>query len=175
MRTKHLILITAILFSAVCGAMAQKVSPKNPTQSSQKSPEQVIKEIYTIHAQDLKSNADDRILNDKNRRYLDKYFDKNLADLIWKDLTTNRDEVGVIDFDLFYAGQDEPKITNFRVVTTQKTDKKATVNASFNNWNTKTTIVYELAQTNGGWKIADIKYGKDDSLLKYFKDAEKNQ
>jgi hypothetical protein len=46
------------------------------------------------------------ILSNKSRKLLDKYFDRNLANLIWKDLTTHRNEYGVIDFDIFYNTQD---------------------------------------------------------------------
>ena len=64
------------------------------------APETVVKELYKIHDQDLK-NSSDRILSGENRQNLDKFFDKTLADYIWKDLTTERDEIGVLDFDPF--------------------------------------------------------------------------
>jgi hypothetical protein len=195
MRDVQLILTAFILFSANC-SMAQSEtivmalqntdiiaqnaanrveSNQRATTSSQlarqtQTPGQLIKEIYVIHAQDTKAETEDRIVNNKNRRYLDEYFDKNLANLIWNDLTMHQDEIGVIDFDLFYATQD-PQITNLRIGQAQIINGKATIRVTFNNAGAKETVIYLLTQANDKWKIADIKYSNGESLLKYFKNA----
>ena len=161
MGTKQLILLTIILFSAALGAAAQ-------------TPEAVVKEVYAVHARDIKAGGEDRIINSRNRRYLDKFFEKDLADMIWEDLTTHRDEIGVIDADLFYGGQDEPRITNLRVVTVKTAGDKATVRVTFNNWGAKNVIIYQMVQTDAGWKISDIRFGAEDSLRKMFKEAKSN-
>src|SRR5436190_22536078 len=42
----------------------------------------------------------------KNRALVDKYFTKELADMIWKDAITSKGEVGAIDGDPLYNAQD---------------------------------------------------------------------
>jgi ABC-type transporter MlaC component len=160
-KKRQLILLAILLSAAALGAAAQ-------------TPEAIIKEVYAIHARDIKAGGEDRIINGKNRRYLDKFFEKNLADLIWEDLTTERDDIGVIDADLFYGGQDDPRITALRVQTTKITGKQAMVRVTFNNWGTKNVIIYQMVRTDQGWKISDIKFGAEDSLLKMFKEAKSN-
>ncbi len=136
------------------------------------TPETLLKDLYTVHGQDFK-NEKDRILNGENRTYLDKYFDKNLADLIWKDLTTQRDGVGVIDFDLFYNAQDAD-VKSFTVGKAKIAGETARVPVSFVNYTNKETVTYSLKKQNGAWKISDINYGNKDSLLAYFAEDAKN-
>ena len=139
------------------------------TNAQQTTPEALLKDLYRVHAEDFKRNTD-RIINGKSRTYLDKYFDKNLADLIWKDLTAERDGVGVIDFDLFYAAQDMD-IKNLVVGQAKITGDTAIVPVTFANYGQKEKLSYTLTQNNNGaWKISDISYGTGDTLLKYFKE-----
>jgi hypothetical protein len=141
-------------------------SDANPAQ--QTAPDALVKDLYKVHGQDFETQ-DERILDGKSRRLLDKYFDKNLANLFWKDLTTHQEEVGVIDFDPFYNAQDI-EIKNLSVGKAKIEGEKATVPVSFNNYDQKETITYLLAKENGAWKISDIKYKSGDTLLKYFKE-----
>jgi hypothetical protein len=138
--------------------------------AGEEAPDVVLSNLYEIHAKDFKSNKD-QFLDGKSRKLLDKFFDKNLANLIWKDLTTNKDEVGVIDFDPFYASQD-PNIKNVKVTAAMINGDKATDTVTFTDSGIKTTLVYRLVKENGTWKISDISYGKEDTLLKYFKEAQ---
>ena len=135
------------------------------------TPDSVVKELYKIHDQDLKGN-NDRILNGKSRKNLDKFFDKTLADFIWKDLTTHTDEVGVLDFDPFYNAQDF-QITNFTVGLPKISGGRASVVVKFNNAGRKETLSYQFVQNKKSWKIADIKYSDGSSLLGYFKEDAK--
>ena len=132
------------------------------------APDALIKDLYKTHDRD-----NGAIVQGKNRKILDKYFDKNLAGLIWKDMTTNRGEVGVIDFDIFYNTQD-PDIKNLNVGAAKINGDKATVPATFTNYNTKYSVTYSLVKENSAWKISDIGYDKGESLLKYFKEEAKN-
>ena len=134
-------------------------------QTQQWTPDTLLRDLYKVHA---RKNSD--ILSDKSRKLLDKYFDRNLANLIWKDLTTYRNEIGVIDFDIFYNTQD-PLIKNVSVGQPKINDDKAMVSVSFTNSGAKETIVYSLVRQNGAWKIFDIKYRNGDTLLKYFKEG----
>lgn len=132
------------------------------------APDAVVKELYSVHGKD-----NGKILNGKSRVLLDKYFDKNLANLIWKDLTTHRDEVGVLDFDPFYNAQDI-EIKKITVAPPKIQNDKAEVTVNFENYGNKETINYVLVKQNADWKISDIKYKDGGSLLKYFKEDQKN-
>ena len=162
MKAAQFILIAIIFLTVSYSAAAQinpaNISPKNSANAANQTaagnnqpekaqtPESVIKEIYAIHAEDIKAAAADRIVNGSDRANLDKYFDKNLADLIWNDLTMERGEddtyeIGVIDFDLFYAAQeDESPVTNLQISQTPAFGDKATVRVNFNGGGTKETI-----------------------------------
>ena len=141
-------------------------APLSGTQQS--LPEDLVKDLYKTHEKN-----DAGILSGKSRALLDKYFDKNLANLIWKDLTTHQDEIGVIDFDPFYNTQD-PLIKNLNVSPAKIVGKKATVPVNFTNAGAKETVTYQLVQQNSTWKIYDIKYRDGGSLLKYFKEYEQS-
>ncbi len=133
------------------------------------TPDGLIKDLYKVHDQDLKGDTDN-ILNGKTRKPLDKYFDKILADLMWKDLTSNSEEVGVLDFDPFYNAQDFD-IKNFSIGAPKVVGTKATVVVKFTNSGRKDTLSYQLVKRGSAWKIADIKYTDGSSLLGYFKEA----
>lgn len=129
------------------------------------TPESVLKDLYKTH--DKNNGA---IVQGKDRAILDKYFDKNLADVIWKDMTTNRDEVGVIDFDIFYNSQDA-EIKNLSIGDAKISSNGAAVDVSFDNFGKKNLISYYLTKEKSVWKISNINYGANENLLKYFKDA----
>lgn len=136
------------------------------------TPDAVLRDLYKLHDQDLKSNRD-RILNGKSRVNLDKYFDKTLANLIWKDLTTHKDEVGVLDFDPFYNAQDFD-IKKLVVGQSNINGNRATVVVTFENSGRRDRLTYSLVQQNSVWKISNITYTDGSSLLKYFKDDAEN-
>jgi len=91
---------------------------------------------------------------------LGKYFDKELADLIWK--TANSDNG--IDFDILYDAQDT-QIKNFRVgVSEIKSPSLRTVDVSFTNFGEKKEIQFLLAAYGAqGWKITEVYY--DQGML----------
>ena len=187
MKAQQFILIAIMLLTVSCGAAAQtELAPISPENSAAKAkqnveirqpPESVIKEIYAIHAADIKAQSADRIVNSESRRNLDKYFHKKLADLIWNDLTMERGEddtyeIGVIDFDLFYATQEDASpVSNLRINPARILGDKATVRAEFTGGRLKETVEYSLIRENGAWKISDIKYRSGLSLLKRFEEA----
>jgi hypothetical protein len=131
--------------------------------AQQTAPDALVKDLYKTH--DKNSGA---ILDGKSRKLLDKYFDKTLADYIWKDLTTHKDEVGVLDFDPFYNAQDI-EIKNFNVGAPKIEGDKATVPVTFQNFDRKDTLIYSLVRQNSAWKISDIKYTDGSTLVGYFK------
>ncbi len=140
---------------------------ENKAQTTDTAPDALLKDLYKTHEKD--SGA---IVQGKNRAILDKYFDKNLADLIWKDMTTNKEEVGVIDFDIFYNAQDAD-VKNLVVGTPKIDGDKASAVVTFENFKEKNTLTYSLIKEKGAWKISDIDYGQGNTLLKYFKEDSK--
>src|SRR5262245_33565359 len=126
-----LIPLLVILGSLVSHA-AQKVQPAN-------SPDSVVRELYRVH-----NNGRGHVFDRKGRRYIYKFFDQKLADLLWKELTeTPEGEVGNLDFDPLYNAQDTG-ITNFQVAKPVVEADKTTVSVSFRNLGQRTTIKFEM-------------------------------
>jgi ABC-type transporter MlaC component len=134
------------------------------------TPNAVIKELYRVHDEQIKdfdAGKNNVVQIVKSRVLLNKFFDKNLAGLIWKDTTTARDGYGVIDVDPFYDTTD-PMIKNLSIGQAKIQGAKATVPVSFTNSTRKYRVTYLMVKQNGAWKIADIKYS-GGTLLRYFK------
>jgi hypothetical protein len=134
-------------------------------QSQTTLPEVLVAELYKQH--DAKKSP---FFQTKDRALVDKYFTKPLADLIWKDATTAKNEVGAIDGDPLYNAQ-ETEIKNFSVGKGEIKGDKATVAVTFTNVGEKKTVNFELKQVGGSWKIDNILYGKGDSLMKWLTDT----
>jgi hypothetical protein len=145
-------MLCAATISAVGRASAQTES----------TPDAVIKELYRLHNQNS-----GQILGSKN--LLNKFFDKNLAALIRKDVANPK--VGVTDFDMFYDTQNTSGIKNFSIGRAKIEGAKASVPVSFTNAGERYKITYLLDKENGAWKIADMKYRNGDTMLKFFKET----
>jgi hypothetical protein len=130
--------------------MTAPINNVNSTATQQIAADVVVRNLYKIHT------PNKSILGSKSRTPLDKFFDKNLADLIWKDLTTHTGEVGVIDFDPFYNAQDFD-IKNLVVGHAKINGTKATVPVSFTNYKRKNLLTYLLVKQNGNWKMNKFK------------------
>jgi hypothetical protein len=144
-------------FSSIISAADQAVTP-----------EALVAQIYKAH--DAEKSP---FFQDQNRALVDRYFAKELADFLWKDAKESKGEVGVIDFDPLYNAQDT-EIKNFVVNKAKVDGGKATVVASFMNFDQKTRITFKLAQQHDAWKISDIQYTEGHTLLKLFKVAAGN-
>src|SRR5262245_31175601 len=85
MKKKLLLLATALLF----------IAPIAHAQQALATPDALVKDLYTAH----KSRRTDPFSQTKDRARLDKYFAKDLADLLWKDAKTSakNNEVGALD------------------------------------------------------------------------------
>ncbi|HST53733.1 MAG TPA: DUF3828 domain-containing protein [Pyrinomonadaceae bacterium] len=149
--------VSALIFAvslAPATVAAQKTQPVA-------APSAVVTELYRVHR-----NGYGHVFEKSGRKLQEKFFDRNLAGLIWKDLTeTPEGDVGNLDFDPLYNAQDT-KITNFRVGAPVVEGSKVTVPVSFNNFGKRTTINFLMVNEGGGWKIANIMYGSDSDLLK---------
>ncbi len=129
---------------------------------AENSPEELVENLYKNH-----DNENSPFFQDKNRELIDRFFVKNLADMIWKDAVESKDEAGALDFDPLYNAQDT-EIAEFKIEKVETTGEKAIVPITFMNFGERQTIKYMLAKENGSWKIENIDYG-EDNLVKIFK------
>ncbi len=155
MKTFGLALV--LLLVAAPNAAAQKARGA----AAASSPDAVVKELYRLHRKGY-----GRVFAKEGRKLQQRFFDDNLAGLLWKDLTeTPEDEVGRLDFDPLYNAQDI-HITLFRVGTPSLEGDHATVPVTFKNYDRKENLKFLLTKTNTGWKISNIDYGEGFNLLK---------
>lgn len=154
--TKKLLLVTPALFLVAPFALAQR---------SQTTPDGLVRTLYTAH----KSRRTDPLFQMKNRTLLEKYFAKDLAQLLWKDAKTSaeKNEVGALDGDPLYNAQDM-KITAFLVKPAEYGESNrdlADVPVTFKNFGKEQTIVFRVERdSRKTWKITDILYpGNDNS------------
>lgn len=112
-------------------------------------------------------------LQTKDRAVVDKYFRKDLADLIWKDAVAAHGEVGAIDFDPLYGSQD-PHITAFKIMETgwggdskYGPPDEAVVQVTFKDSGKERMVSYQFKQgKDKHWKIYDIHYRSDGGQVK---------
>jgi hypothetical protein len=155
MRTTRISLIALFVISgSLFSQAAQRVLQSN-------SPDSVIRELYRVH-----KNGKGGVFEAKGKRYIYKFFDQKLADLIWKDITqTPEGEVGRLDFDPLYNAQDTG-ITRFQIAKPATDGDKATVLVSFRNFGQPTKIKFEMRNGKQGWKIQNVVYGDKSDLIK---------
>ncbi len=99
----------------------------------------------------------------RSRGLLDRYFTRDLADMIWHDARTSRGEVGALGADPLFNAQDT-QIKNFAVRERSAQATTAEVVASFENFNEKHEILFRLALVGTSWKVADIVYDDGSTL-----------
>jgi hypothetical protein len=146
-----------LLAGVITAAAAPLVRQARPAADS---PAALVKELYRVH-----NNGKGPILAGKSRAVLQKFFDKKLADLLWKVLTTKTDEVGPLDFDPFYNAQDT-EISNFLISAAVGNDQDSTVTVTFRNAGSPETIMFRLHHTAVGWRVANITYADKSDLIK---------
>ena len=150
----------------LCGLLLLSFTPLAVAQSrASVSPDTVVRNLYAAR----KRTATDPFFQTKSRARLDRYFTKEIGDLIWKDAVTSAraKEVGALDGDPLYNAQDM-KITAFRIKPPQYGEGNlnlADVPVTFRNFGKEETILFRLEKDRlGVWKITDIFYpGNEDS------------
>lgn len=150
-------------------AIASGTPEAGSAETKAAPPETLVAELYKQH--DAKKSP---FFQTKDRGLVDKYFTKPLADLIWKDATESKNEVGAIDGDPLYNAQDT-EIKNFAIGKGDIKGESATVGVTFTNFGEKQTLTYTLKLINSVWKIDNIGYGGSDSLMKWLKDTYPNK
>jgi hypothetical protein len=128
------------------------------------TPSALVADLYKQH--NAKKSP---FFQDKNRALVDKYFTRATADLIWKDSTTTSGEVGALDGDPLYDAQDTD-IKKFVVGKGSIAGEKASVVVTFMNFDQKKTVTFALVKEGGKWKIDDIGYGADYTLVSMLKE-----
>lgn len=158
MKIKFL-LLTALLLAFASNGAAQTKKTKTI------APDVIVKNLY----QTQKAGTGP-FFQTKNRAAVDKYFAKDLADLIWKDAVAAKGETGAIDFDPLYGSQD-PQIKEFVIMETGwggdskfGGDDQAVVQVTFKDSGKERMVSYQFKQgKNKSWKIHDIHYRDRES------------
>ena len=152
MKTRIALLIGFLLCSSSI-TLAQR--------ASRTTPDVVVRSLYAAR----KQRATDPFFQTKSRTRLNKYFTKELGDLIWKDsvASAKSNEVGALDGDPLYNSQDM-KITNFRIKPPTYGEGNrdlADVPVTFKNYDKEETVLFRVEREKGVWKISDILYPRN--------------
>ena len=129
------------------------------------SPDALVADLYKANKQKRSP-----FFQTRSRALLYKYFEKSLADSIWKDAVHSKGEVGAIDGDPLYDAQDM-EIKKFAIAKATYESGIAKVPVSFENFGKKKTIIFLLANGRTGWRIRDIDYGEGRTLVGDFKES----
>src|SRR5688572_10323082 len=162
MKIKIVLLAALLAFSSIGFAQPGK---------REITPHVIVKSLYAAH----KSGASP-FFQTKNRALVDKYFRKDLADLIWKDAVSAKGEAGAINFDPLYGSQD-PQITNFIIMDTgwggdskYGPANEAVVQVTFKDSGKERMVSYQFKQGRDKlWKIYDVHYRGADREVKLAK------
>ena len=97
-----------------------------------------------------------------------RYFEPRLAALIIKDHNTaaKRGDVSTLEMDPFIDAQDWD--ISAVDVAVRDTSEKASAKVSFKNLGKQTTVVLDLVKLRGEWRIADINWGRKQTLRTLF-------
>ncbi|HVF67499.1 MAG TPA: DUF3828 domain-containing protein [Pyrinomonadaceae bacterium] len=154
MKALGLVLLLLLVAPQVTHAQAKRAAAAT-------TPDAVVRELYRVHKKGY-----GHVFVKEGRKLQQRFFDENLANLIWKDLTeTPPDIVGRLDFDPLYNAQDI-RITRFRVGAATLEGDRATVPVTFQNYDRKENLKFLMTKTASGWKISNIDYGSGYDLLK---------
>jgi hypothetical protein len=129
------------------------------------SPEALVADLY--RAEKEKRSP---FFQTRRRALLDKYFERDLSDLIWHDAVNSKGEVGVIDGDPLYDAQDM-EIKNLLINKPRYEAAQALVDVTFENFGQKKTVTFAVVKSAAGWRIHDIIYGEGRTLRSEFKEG----
>jgi hypothetical protein len=127
------------------------------------SPKALVADLYREH-----KRKHSPFFQTKSRALLYKYFEKSLADMIWKDAVSSKGEVGALDGDPLYDAQDT-EIKTFVIGKAGYGGGQARVNVTFTNFGQPRSFVFILVNGRSGWRIYNIEYGEGRSLRGYLK------
>lgn len=159
MKTVKLISLVAVILaglnvSAAAQSVAKSIKPI--------SPRAVVASLYKQH------KKRSPFFQTKSRALLDKYFARQLANLIWQDARSSGNEVGALDGDPLFNAQDM-EIKDFSVHEGIVGSQRAEVSVSYTNFGEHHQILFQLVPVGDTWKIADIKYDDGSTLVQILK------
>ena len=96
-----------------------------------------------------------------------RYFEPRLAALIIKDHNKAAGELSTLEMDPFIDAQDWD-ISAVDVAVRDTSAEKASAKVSFKNLGKPTTVVLDLVKLRGEWRIADINWGRKQTLRTLF-------
>src|SRR6267154_2084508 len=151
--------IKPILFTIVLLLTANSYATAHGQATAVKrlSPDALVADLYRVH--DRKHGP---FFQTRSRALLYKYFEKSLADVIWKDAVSSKGEVGALDGDPLYDAQDM-EIKKFAIGKARYESGKALVTVTFENFGQPKSFVFTLVNGRGGWRITNIEYGEGRS------------
>src|SRR5882672_174303 len=153
--------LAKLIVSIALLAFGASISPEVRGQSraaNRTSPDALVKALYWQH--DHKHSP---FFQTRSRALLYKYFEKTLADLIWKDAVHSKGEVGAIDGDPLYDAQDM-EIRKFAIKKPRYEEGRALVDVTFENFGKPQTIMFIVVNGKTGWRIRDIVYSEGRTL-----------
>jgi Protein of unknown function (DUF3828) len=154
MKIKCLFLTALLLAVATIGfAQAKKPIAK---KTAANTPEQVVKDLFAAQ----KSEKTNPFTQTQSRALVDRYFAKDIADMIWKTGAAANGELVKSDIDPLY-GTDYPEITNlvFGSAKEKAGPDDVFVKVTYRDLGTATSTRFSLRrEANKTWKIYDIGY-----------------
>ncbi|HEX8311825.1 MAG TPA: hypothetical protein VF614_10935 [Chthoniobacteraceae bacterium] len=163
MHIRPLLLSAVILFAAVSASLAE---PK----FTGPAPDVLVKELYKLHDAQKGPFADT-----KKKAVVERFFGKELAELIRTKAAGEDGEMGALDFDALYGSQD-PQIKGFKVgevhfggVLKREDDEPidglAVLDVNFKDSGKPVRIGVQCEQdAKKAWKIVDLHYSDGRSL-----------
>lgn len=122
------------------------------------TPRQLVVNLYAQH------KTRSPFFQTRSRALLDKYFDRTLANLIWRDAHSAGGEVGALDGDPLFNAQDM-EIKKFVIGAETVGAQAAEVPVSFQNLGAKHTVTFQIVAQRNGWRISNIRYDDGASLV----------
>jgi len=135
---------------------------QRPESTKTLSPRAVVVSLYRQH------KKRSPFFQTKSRASLDRYFVRELADLLWHDAHSSGGEVGALDGDPLFNAQDM-EIKKFSIQEGVAGPGMIEVPVTFENFGEKHVVKFRLLPVRAGWKIANIMYDDGTSLLEILK------
>lgn len=171
MRMKIRRALLALLLVVATSTSFAKPESKGP------DPDAILRNLYKAHDANKGPFADKQ-----NRAELNRYFTKELADLILMDAVQADGEVGAYEFDPLYESQ-APEVEEFKVGKVywggivkhegdEPEDGLAVVEVTFKERGQSRSIPFRFQQEpDETWRIADINYSDGRTLAGLIRDA----
>ena len=141
-----------LILGALCAALAV------PALAAAPSPRDFVTAIYDAYkGKDAKGRPLD------NDAAINRYFEPRLAAAMIKDrrAAARRQDVGTLDFDPFVDAQDW-QIAAFDIAVSDAGSGKTSATVKFDNLGSHSTVVLDLIEIKGAWRISNITWTPHD-------------